>query len=512
MSGLLLAAVVTVSLSIVATGVLGQCPSQCSCSAAYGADCTSSSLTELPQSGLNRHLTKLNASFNNITMLGKMSLKHISELVHLNLSHNQITSIHSQAFLTLKDLSSLDLSSNYITSIQSGTFMYNRQLTSLSLADNRMITLPNTLYLQQLHFFNLSHCNLRSINPHTFNNMQELRELYLDNNEIVSLNSEVFRRLQQLQLLDLCYNDLQNLHANVFSRLENLKLLSLCHNNVSKISATLLDVVVKIGDVDLEGNPWICDCNFADVYYSCVEEEKCRLNLTCEFPDRFRERHWNVIEQLGCMPTASPTTVGTPSEAEASATTHQTTQQTTELMRLTKGLKNDSWYWVTVIVSPLCLVVTVALVVQAVKNCRSSRTRLANRSSSGVGSTAEVSSGSFSDSSGGFNDRSGGFNGRSGDFNGSSGGFNNMSGGFYNRYMGNEDDFQQLEMMPEVHLRPTSSSPPPTTHHPINDHQYSRQTPTTVTHKALHNAVRETSHSLHQGKKYIRNTNHDCTV
>jgi hypothetical protein len=262
--------------------------------------------------------------------------------------------------------------------------------------------------------------------------MQELRELYLDNNEIVSLSSEVFRRLQQLQLLDLCYNDLQTLHANVFSRLKNLKLLSMCHNNVSRISATLLDVVVKIGDVDLEGNPWICDCNSADVYYSCVEEEKCCLNLTCEFPDRFRERHWNVIEQLGCMPTASPTTVDTPSEAEASAATHQTT----ELMRLTKASKKDYWYWVTVIVSPLCLV-TVALLVQAVKNCISSRTRLANRSSSG-----------------GLSDSSGGFNGSSGDFNG-------RRRVFYSTYMGNEDGCQQLEMPESIIIRQSF----PSSHH-----------------------------------------------
>lgn len=375
MSGLLLVAVVTASLCITAASVLGGCPPKCSCSIVYGADCINSSLTELPQSGFNQDLTKLNASFNNIVILIKDSLEHIPMLIHLNLSHNKIASIDSQAFLTLKHLSSLDLSSNNIISIDWGTFMYNTQLTWLSLADNSMFTLPNNLFLPQLLFFNLSRCNLRNLHSDIFSSMQELRELYLDNNEIISLNTGVFRHLYRLQKLDLCYNALENLYAHVLSRLWDLRSLSLCHNNVSRINVTFLDAVLRIGDVNLEGNPWICDCDSANVYYGCAKKESCYLNLICEFPDNLKERHWNVIDQLGCVPTASPT-IGTSSEAEEVTTMNQTT---TERIRPVKNSEQELlWFWTTVTLSVVCSLIFVVIVVMSVKICRIYRKRSMN--------------------------------------------------------------------------------------------------------------------------------------
>lgn len=370
MSGLLLVAVVTVFLSVVASSVPGPCPVECSCPTVHGANCINSSLNEIPQSEFDQNLTKMNASFNNIVILSKDSLKHIPMLIHLNLSHNKICSIDSQAFLALKNLSSLDLSSNNMTSINSSTFMYNRQLTWLSLAGNSMFKLPSNLFLPQLQYFNLSRCNLRDLQSDTFKSMQELRELYLDNNEIVSLNTGVFRHLYQLQKLDLCYNSIESLREHVFSRLSKLRSLSLCHNNVSRINVTLLDAVVRIGEVVLEGNPFICDCGAADLYYSCAEKKSCHLNLTCEFPAYLKRRQWDVIGQLGCVTTASPTTMGTSSETEMETTVDQTR---TEQAGVSENNEQNVWIVTTVGLLVSCFVTGIVIVTFTVKICRHKR-------------------------------------------------------------------------------------------------------------------------------------------
>jgi hypothetical protein len=398
-----------------ATSVLGQCPEHCSCSAVYTVNCIKSSLTELPVQSLNKHLTKLNASFNDITILNKDSLKDIPMLIHLNLSYNKITSVDSQAFSSLKNLHSLDLSSNNITSIESATFMYNKELKWLSLADNRMFRLPNKgeLYLTQLLFFNISHCNIQNIPSDTFSNIRELRELYLENNKIVSLNRGVFLHLTRLQKLDLCYNALQNIDGHVFSRLRNLISLSLCHNYVSRINITLLEAVVKIGNVNLEGNPWICDCDSADVYYKCAKKDNCNLNLICAFPDHFKESHWDVIDKLGCVPPVSPTIVGEPPEAETVTTMHQTT---TEQINQTKFSDQISWYWIAMILSVIflimCVVIVMLLVIIRKRNCERIRRRNCERFRNEIQELGESCS----------------------------------SGGFNSTHSENEDNYQQREM------------------------------------------------------------------
>lgn len=415
MSGFLLVAVLTSYFCIMTISVLGQCPQQCSCSVVHSVNCMKSSLTELPLSQFNKYITKLNASFNSITMLDRNSLKDIPLLTHLNFSHNKITSIDLQAFSSLKKLYSLDLSSNNITSIESVTFMYNRQLKWLSLADNCMFRLPDEdgLYLTELLFFNISHCNIKNIPLNTFRNIRKLQELYLNNNKIVFLSPEIYRPLLQLQKLDLCYNALQHINGQIFSRLSKLTSLSLCHNNVSRINITLLNAVTRIGDVNLEGNPWICDCDSADVYYKCAKEDNCNMNLKCAFPDHFRGRYWNVTGKLRCVPPISPTTVGASSEAEAVATVAAvaTVHQTTiEQMLPEESSKLSYQYWITI--SLLVLFLSVCICVIVVLGRRISR----KNSKRFTKDAEEIGDESCS------------------------------SGGFSSRLLENENHFQQIEM------------------------------------------------------------------
>jgi len=369
MSYLPLVVVASAILSIVVISVMGQCPLQCSCLVVHNADCTRSSLSEIPQSGFNQHLANLNASFNKITHLSQDSLRNIQELTHLNLSYNIISSINSQAFMTLKHLKSLDLTRNYIDSIDSGTFMYNKKMEWLSLADNPTFTLPNKgFHIPNLLVWNLSHCSIQNIYLDTFKEMGKLRQLYLNNNKIVYLNNSVFRYLKQLQTLDLCYNALQNIDARIFSRLSELRSLSLCHNNVSRIDITLLHAVIRIGKVDLEGNPWICDCDSAKVYSSCVENKNCSLNLTCKFPDDLKQRHWSVTDALECRTTTVSVIAISLSEEETTNATDETEVSILSTMSSESSgekltLETDIWYFVMIALSVSCLLAVLSVVI-----------------------------------------------------------------------------------------------------------------------------------------------------
>jgi hypothetical protein len=168
----------------------------------------------------------------------------------------------------------------------------------------------------------------------------------------------------------------------------------MCHNNVSRINITLLNAVVRIGDVNLEGNPWICDCVSADVYYICAKEDNCNLNLKCEFPDHFKGRYWNVIDELRCVPPISPTTVGASSEVETVATIYQTT---IERMLQAEPSEQSPLYWMTIsglaIFFSICLYLIVLL------------WRRISRTSSNSRNDDKVTDGEGSSSSGGFSGR-----------------------------------------------------------------------------------------------------------
>ena len=364
-----LVVVASAFLSNVATSVMGQCPQQCSCLVVHSANCTNSSLSEIPQSGFNHRLTKLIASFNSITILSQHSLRNIPQLTHLNLSYNNITSINSQTFMTLKHLKSLDLTRNYINSIDSNTFMYNMKLEWLSLADNPTFTLPNKdFHIPHLLFWNLSYCNIQNIHLDTFKETRELRQLYINNNKIVSLNNSVFRNLKQLQTLDLCYNALQNIDAQVFSLLSKLRSLSLCHNNISRIKITFLNAVIRIGKVDLEGNPWICDCDTANVYASCAENENCSLNLTCEFPDVLKQKQWSDTDTLPCKTTTSSEIEKTVLKKKEITTTDQTEESIWPTLSSVSPqkevpLERDVWFWVMIVLSVLCFLTCISIIV-----------------------------------------------------------------------------------------------------------------------------------------------------
>jgi hypothetical protein len=254
--------------------------------------------------------------------------------------------------------------------------MYNMELEWLSLAHNPTFTLPNKgFHIPKLLFWNLSYCSIQNIHSDTFKEVGKLRQLYLNNNKIVSLNNNVFRYLNQLQTLDLCYNALQNIDDQVCSRLSELRSLSLCHNNVSRISIKLLNAIIRIGKVDLEGNPWICDCDSATVYSSCAKNKNCSLNVICEFPDDLKQRHWNAIDALECETTTFSAIAISLSEEETTTRTYQTEEsiwptmssETTEKEVL--SLEKGGWFWATVVLSVLCSVAFVSVIVLCAITC-----------------------------------------------------------------------------------------------------------------------------------------------
>jgi hypothetical protein len=55
-----------------------------------------------------------------------------------------------------------------------------------------------------------------------------------------------------------------------------------------------------ISSVDLNGNPWVCDCVMFDTVYSWCRNNSVDLGLVCSSPPKFKDKPWTTYENAGC--------------------------------------------------------------------------------------------------------------------------------------------------------------------------------------------------------------------
>ncbi|ELT89730.1 hypothetical protein CAPTEDRAFT_79458, partial [Capitella teleta] len=133
----------------------------------------------------------------------------ISSLEHLDLKYNKIGTINIGAFDALVNLKTLDLWGN--DTINDGAFAALVNLKTLNLRGNELDKIP-----------------VLSIST--------LEELNLEHNKISTINDGAFEALVNLKTLDLSWTELEEIPVFAFEALVNLKSLN------------------------LQGNPFKCDC------------------------------------------------------------------------------------------------------------------------------------------------------------------------------------------------------------------------------------------------------------
>ncbi|XP_066547114.1 leucine rich repeat containing 38b [Amia ocellicauda] len=139
----------------------------------------------------------------------------------LLLSDNWIPRIPSDFLVLYSDLVYLDLRNNSLSCIEPGTLSTSSRLVFLDLGCNNLTEIPSG----------------------TFGESRSLIKLRLGNNPYLAKVSE-----------------------NAFQGLTSLRELELERNALSGLQVGALNQLPSLRVVRLEGNPWVCNCSFANLF------------------------------------------------------------------------------------------------------------------------------------------------------------------------------------------------------------------------------------------------------
>ncbi|VDD87512.1 unnamed protein product [Enterobius vermicularis] len=301
-------------------------------------DLSNNALTTVPSDALSttKNLRYLDLSYNKISTLRKIDLRHMDKLIEIRLNDNALTSIGDGAFdeltqlqylylqrngLTnfdssrlldgLKKLEVLDLScnnlekvphlhnhpnvrqvkfdSNKIRVLRSSTFKNNPRLQLLSLQNNRIDSLADGTFheLKQLTILLLEN-NL--IHRLMLRGAPRLQQLNLRNNSLNELENNTFQFVPELKIIDLSYNGLHRIPRNLFVPLRSVVWLDLSFNALSSFEEGTFNS--RIPHIILVGNPLECDAKI-DWFVAYLIKNQVRTQLplhpyvTCTSPKKY---------------------------------------------------------------------------------------------------------------------------------------------------------------------------------------------------------------------------------
>ncbi|XP_072333759.1 leucine-rich repeat-containing protein 38 [Scyliorhinus torazame] len=136
------------------------------------------------------------------------------------------------------------LSNNHIQEIPADFFMYYGDLVYLDLSNNSLSSIAQGIFsTTKLIYLDLRYNNFTQLSPRAFSSAHRLIMLRLGNNpHLGQVDQAAFQSLDLLQVLELNDNALEALSAAALSSLPSLR------------------------TVRLEGNPWLCNCTFANLF------------------------------------------------------------------------------------------------------------------------------------------------------------------------------------------------------------------------------------------------------
>jgi hypothetical protein len=231
-------------------------------------------LTILPDNIFNglSILSTLNLEMNHMQELQPQLFSSTPHLDSLILSHNTdlgkdlMKSAESLVFLLQRNLSSLLLNNMSLEKIPDGLFNEAGHLRYLSLADNPL----KIIYIlpASLESLNLSGTDVKALLPGDFISYPKLRKLQLDRLiHLRSVEENAFEGLTSLEILTMenCIR-LHEFDEFAFGGPNSppvpLKRLSLARSGLHTLSRkTISPLEPTLESLDLQGNPWHCDCN-----------------------------------------------------------------------------------------------------------------------------------------------------------------------------------------------------------------------------------------------------------
>lgn len=249
-------------------GLCTCCPTSCICKWKNGkqtVECNNKDLLIIPE-GMDSGTQVLEFSGNNLHALHdeKFLKMDLTNLQRIYLARCRIKIIDERTFKGLTNLVELDLSGNLLQTVPTATFYDCPSLMRLTLSSNPIKTLGKTAFnhLSFLTTLELSNCDISQVNERAFQGLISLEWLYLDGNKLRSLFG--------------------------------------------------LDTLRKsLKGIELQNNPWICDCHLIDLHRWLLEVKVAlTVEPECEAPPKLTRRAIKSIQEsdLACLPDVSPTT------------------------------------------------------------------------------------------------------------------------------------------------------------------------------------------------------------
>ncbi|KAK4288526.1 hypothetical protein Pmani_038448 [Petrolisthes manimaculis] len=244
-------------------------------------------------------LQELDLSYNNIRTLLSHTLHHLPFLRRLFLSHNPLRDISwamATAITELRNLEELDLSQTQLDRLPSHFITELKHLRVLTLAGNKLTSVPSEVnYAHNLQLLNLNANPIVTLSVGDFQaGLATLRELQLSAMpHLRSVGKETFSSLTNLEVLRMSDNpELSILDPEAFYLMHGdeiaLQEIHLQDNHLTTLSETLLPWL-QLRYVDLQNNPWNCDCNLKWIATTLIPDlenknPETTLSIMCAEP------------------------------------------------------------------------------------------------------------------------------------------------------------------------------------------------------------------------------------
>lgn len=150
----------------------------------------------------------------------------------------------------------------------------------------------------------LSHNVLKRLHPETFAGNEKLRFLTLSHNPLDKLEAHQFPPLPHLRSLDLVNCSLDMVDKKAFMHLGFLQTLRLSANRFATLKPEVFLPLNKLKSVDLQDNPWVCDCRLLALRDYLAEANLNSTLTLCEEPEHLKGRQWSRLagEDFACKP------------------------------------------------------------------------------------------------------------------------------------------------------------------------------------------------------------------
>ncbi|KAJ9583934.1 hypothetical protein L9F63_021708 [Diploptera punctata] len=134
---------------------------------------------------------------------------------------------------------------------------------------------------------------------HSFFTLTDLKYLNLEENEILTLEERTFRDLSNLKTLLLNGNRIHKVNKNVFQKNTRITKLTFHNNNISVLEKEMLKPLVNLVQLDMDSNPFKCDCKLQTVYIwslaqNVTSKAECRHPNGSHIP-------WAYVGSLTCV-------------------------------------------------------------------------------------------------------------------------------------------------------------------------------------------------------------------